>query len=177
MQHRKTVQTVDSHAERGAAQPQPEYMPVTSLARRQTFVPPAPQPVQPLPAQPAPMDGFNVPSPAQSMVELRTSYLDRSKGFVWAITPVAAVTGVLSCVAGVTLFAVPLLSWAILQVFLAFFCVTWIVGYGLHLLLSPDGALFLNTFMLWRTVRHEQEDRHKRYWTQYRDSRRDSGRQ
>lgn len=175
MQHRKTVQTVDSYAERGTAQPQPEHRPITSLARRETFVPAAP--VQPLPAQPAPLEGFNVPSPATSNVELRTSYTDRARGFVWAITPVALVTGVLSCVAGVTLFAVPLLSWAILQVFLAFFCVTWIIGYGLHLLLSPDGALFFNTFMLWRTVQREQEDRHRRYWTQYRDSRRDSGRQ
>ena len=172
---RRQVQTVDSYAERGTAQPQPDYAPVTSLDRRQTFVPAAP--VQPLPAQPAPLDGFNVPSPAQSMVELRTSYTDRAKGFVWAITPVAAVTGVLSCVAGVTLFAVPLLSWAILQVFLAFFCVTWIIGYGLHLLMSPDGALFLNTWFLWRTVRHEQKDRHLRYWTSYQDSRRDAGRQ
>ena len=172
----KTVQTVDSYARKSTAQPQPEYTPVTSLDRRQTFVPAAPV-GQPLPAQPAPLDGFNVPSPAQSMVELRTSYTDRAKGFVWAITPVAAVTGVLSCVAGVTLFAVPLLSWAILQVFLAFFCVTWIIGYGLHLLMSPDGALFLNTWFLWRTVRHEQKDRHLRYWTSYQDSRRDAGRQ
>jgi hypothetical protein len=69
-------------------------------------------------------------------------------------------------------------SWAILQVFLAFFCVTWIVGYGLHLLLSPDGALVHEYgVILWRTVQREQEDRHRRYWTQYRDSRRDSGRQ
>jgi len=169
---RKQVQTVDSYAERGTAQPQPEYTPVTSLARRETFVPAAP--VQPLPA---PLDGFNVPSPAQAMVELRTSYTDRAKGFVWAITPVAIITGVLSCVAGVALFSVPLLSWTILQVFLAFFCVTWIIGYGLHLLMSPDGALVLNTVFLWRTVQREQEDRHRRYWTAYQDSRRDSGRQ
>ena len=175
MQQRKQVQTVDSYAERGTAQPQPDYTPVTTLARRQTFVPAAP--VSPLPAQPAPLDGFNVPSPATSNVELRTSYEDRARGFVWAITPVAAVTGVLSCVAGVALFSVPLLSWALLQTFLAFFCLTWIIGYGLHLLMSPDGALVMNTWLLWRTVRREQEDRHARYWTQYHDSRRDSGRQ
>ena len=174
---RKQVQTVDSYARRGEPQPQPqpEYTPVTSLARRETFVPAAP--VQPLPAQPAPLEGFNVPSPATSSVELRTSYEDRARGFVWSITPVAAVTGVLSCVAGVVLAGVPLLSFAILTWFLTAFCLTWAIGYALHLLLSPDGALFFNTFMLWRTVEREQKDRHKRYWTQYRDSRRDSGRQ
>ena len=174
---RRELQTVDSYARRGEAQPQPheEYTQPAPLARRTTFVPPAPQPAQ-SPAQPAPLESFNVPSPAQSMVELRTSYTDRAKGFVWAITPVAAVTGVLSCVAGVTLFAVPLLSWTLLQTFLAFFCVTWIVGYGLHLLMSPDGALLLNTVFLWRTVQREQEDRHRRYWTAYQDARQDARR-
>ena len=173
---RRQVQTVDSYATRREAQLYEEDRQPAPLARRGTFVPPAPQP-QPLPAQPAPMDGFNVPSPATANVELRTSYEDRARGFVWAITPVALVTGVLSCVAGVVLAGVPLLSFAILTWFLTAFCLTWAIGYALHLLLSPDGALFLNTWFLWRTVRREQEDRHKRYWTQYRDSRRDSGRQ
>ena len=172
---RRQVQTVDSYATRREAQLYEEDRQPAPLARRGTFVPPAPQP-QPLPAQPAPMDGFNVPSPATANVELRTSYEDRARGFVWAITPVALVTGVLSCVAGVALFSVPLLSWAILQVFLAFFCVTWIIGYGLHLLMSPDGALFVNTWLLWRTVQREQEDRHRRYWQAYHDARQDSRR-
>jgi hypothetical protein len=76
MQHRKTVQTVDSYAERGTAQPQPEHRPsyVTRTACRRSYLL---RQCQPLPAQPAPMDGFNVPSPATSNVELRTSY-DRS---------------------------------------------------------------------------------------------------
>lgn len=175
MQQRQQ-RVVDSYAERGTAQPQPyeERTQPAPLARRQTFVPPA-QPVQPLPAQPAPLEGFNVPSPATANVELRTSYTDRAKGFVWAITPVAAVTGVLACVGAVGLFSVPLLSWALLQTFLAFFCLTWGIGYGLHLLMSPDGALLLNTLFLWRTVQREQEDRHRRYWTAYQDSRRDKG--
>ncbi len=173
MQQQKRVQTIDGYAR--PVQPQPEVEPVTSLARRSNFVPAASRVIEVQP--PVPMEGFNVPSPAQSMVELRTSYTDRSRGFVWAITPVAAITGLLSCVAGVALFAVPALSFAILTWFLTAFCLTWIVGYVAHLLLSPDGALFANTWFLWRTVQREQKHRHDRYWTSYRDARRDSGRQ
>ena len=169
MQQQKRVQTVDGYAR--PVQPLPEVEPVTSLARRSNYVPAAPRVIEVQP--PVPMEGFNVPSPAQSMVELRTSYTDRSKGFVWAITPVAVITGLLAGVAGVALFSVPVLSWSLLQVFLAFFCVTWIVGYVAHLLISPDGALFANTWFLWRTVQREQKHRHDRYWTSYRDARRD----
>lgn len=165
-------QVIDGHARHVATyEESPTAQP---LARRSTFVP-APPPNLP-PVQVAPLDTFNVPTPAQSVTQLHTTYEDRSRGFVWVITPVAAVTGVLSCVAGVSLFSVPLLSWAILQTFLAFFCLTWIVGYGLHMFVSPDGALFLNTVFLWRTVRAEQKDRHARYWTSYHDARRDAGR-
>lgn len=169
----KRVQTVDGYAR--PVQAQPDLDPVTSLARRSNFVPAASRVIEVQP--PVPMEGFNVPSPAQSMVELRTSYTDRSKGFVWAITPVAAVTGLLAVIASVALFSVPVLSWSVLQVFLAFFCSTWVLGYVAHLLVSPDGALFLNTLMLWRTVQREQRHRHDRYWTSYKDARRDSGRQ
>ena len=176
MQQRKTVQTVDSHARRGEAQLQPyeEYTQPAQLARRTTFVHPAPQPAH-VPDI-APVTGFDVVSPATANVELRTSYTDRSKGFVWAITPVAAVTGVLSCVAGVALFSVPLLSFAILAWFLVAFCVTWIIGYLIHTAASPDGVLLFSTWQLWRTVQREQTHRHARYWQAHEDARMD-GRQ
>lgn len=173
MQQQKRVQTVDGYAR--PVQPQPEIEPVTSLARRSNYVPAASRVIEVQP--PASLEGFDVQSPAQSMVELRTSYSDRAKGFTWAITPVAAITGVLSCVAGVGLFSVPILSFAIMAWFLTAFCLTWIIGYVAHLLMSPDGTLFLNTWLMWRTVHREQKHRHDRYWTSYRDARRDSGRQ
>ena len=166
-------QTIDGHA-RHVDTWEEEVQAQLPVRRRSAFVA-LPPPVLP-PVQTAPLDTFNVPTPAQSITQLRTTYEDRSKGFVWVITPVAAVTGLLSCVAGVSLFSVPLLSWAILQTFLAFFCLTWIVGYALHLFVSPDGSLFLNTWFLWRTVGREQADRHARYWRSYEDARRDAGR-
>ena len=55
------------------------------------------------------------------------------------------------------------------------FCLTWTVAYLAHLVMSPDGALFANTWQLWRTVQREQSHRHDRYWQEYTDARRDAG--
>ena len=151
---------------------QEDTAPIVPVRRNNNFVP-APRVTQATAVQP--LETFNVPTPSTSVTELRTTYEDRSKGFLWAIAPVAIVTGVLSCVAGVALFRVPLLSWSLLQTFLAVFCATWVVGYVSHLVMSPDGALFANTWQLWRTVGREQQFRHDRYWQEYTDSRRDAG--
>ena len=114
--------------------------------RRSNYLPALREPTKV--AQPAPFEGFNVPAPAQSLVELRTTYTDRSKGFLWATTPLAIVTSILATIAGVALFSVPLLSWSLLQVFMVTFCLTWAVAYLAHLGMSPDGALLLNLSLI-----------------------------
>ena len=85
---------------------------IVPVRRNSNYVP-APRVVQVSPVQG--LETFNVPTPAQSLVELRTTYEDRSKGFLWATTPLAVVTGILATVAGVALFSVPLLSWTVLK--------------------------------------------------------------
>lgn len=141
--------------------------------RRNTFVPAPRTPTQV--QQPAPLEAFNVQSPAQSLVRIDSSYEDRSRGFVWVTLPVAATVGVLSCVAGVALFRTPVLSFGILTWFLTAFCATWIVAWVSHLAISPDGAALWSSLALWRTVSREQQFRHDRYWQEYTDARRDNG--
>lgn len=164
----RQVQTVDGVARRVDTPQETAIVP----QRYSTFVAPAPQPVTiHTPQLDAMPDTLNVTSPATADVQLRTTYLDRSLGFRTAIMPVAVVTGVLSCVAGVALFSVPILSWVALQTFLAFFCLAWIIGYLAHLLISPDGALFWHTWQLWRTVHSEQKFRQQMYRQRYKDGR------
>ncbi len=149
----------------------PQPVPDTAIVSRPrtTFVAAAPQPQTPqLDAMP---DVLNVTSPATSDVRLHTTYTDRSIGFRTAIMPVALVTGVLSCVAGVALFSVPILSFSILTWYLTAFCLTWIVAYLAHLFISPDGALFWHTWQLWRMARSEQKFRHDVYRQKYKDGR------
>ena len=135
----------------------------TALARRDTFVAPRAAPVvEVLP--PEALDVPDVRSPVQGLVRVDGDYQDRAKGFLWAVTPVAVVTGVLSCIAGVALFSVPLLSFTVLLWFMTAFCLTWLAGYMLHTFVSPDGVLFFHAWQTWRTVRAEQKHRHSAYW-------------
>lgn len=146
----------------------------TALARRDTYVAPRAAPVvEVLP--PEALDVPDVHSPVQGQVRVDGDYQDRAKGFLWAVTPVAVVTGVLSCVAGVALFSVPLLSFTVLLWFMTAFCVTWATGYALHVAVSPDGVLFFHAWQTWRTVQREQRHRHAAYWHSV--GRRDGGRQ
>ena len=108
-------------------------------------------------------------APAQAEVLLRTTYKDRADGFIRAVTPLASVTGAITLVAAVTLFATPLLSFAALLWFFTGFALVWLVAYLAHLFVSPDGSTWLHTLMLWRVVQREQRFRHERFWTQYYD--------
>jgi hypothetical protein len=106
---------------------------------------------------------------SQAEVLLRTTYKDRADGFIRATTPLAGVTGAITLVGAVTLFATPLLSFAALLWFFTGFALVWLVAYLGHLFVSPDGSTWLHTLMLWRVVQREQRFRHERFWTQYYD--------
>lgn len=108
-------------------------------------------------------------APAQAEVTLRTTYKDRADGFIRATTPLAVVTGAITLVGAVTLFATPLLSFAALLWFFTGFALVWLVAYLGHLFVSPDGSTWLHTLLLWRVVQREQRFRHERFWTQYYD--------
>ena len=149
----------------------------TSIVRRSdNFVQALPAPRAYSLSPETPQEALNVPSAATAQVQLRTTYSDRARGFALSIAPVSVVTGVLSCVAGVTLAGVPVLSFAILTWFLTAFCVTWCVAYALWTFVSPDGATWLHVWQTWRMVSREQKFRHDRYWTSYHDARREDGR-
>jgi len=108
-------------------------------------------------------------APAQSHIELHTTYKDRADGFIRAVTPLAGVTGILTLVTAVGLFSVPFLSFLAALWFFTGFGLVWLIAYLAHLFLSPDGSTWLHTLMLWRVVQREQRFRHERFWTQYYD--------
>lgn len=139
---------------------------------RPNFVEPAP--IQPwrgqtIIEQPADYSQLAPSAPALADVTLRTTYSDRADGFIRATTPLAVVTGLITLVAAVGLFSVPLLSFAALLWLFSGFAVTWLIAYVSHLFISPDGSTWWHTIMLWRIVEREQRFRHERFWTQYYD--------
>lgn len=102
--------------------------------------------------------------PAPSTVLMPTAnYTDRARGYSIAAGPLAAATGLVVVLIGISAFGVPLLSVAALLLALAGFTVTWAITFIIHTFVSPDGALFLHTVFIWRLLRAEQKERFERY--------------
>lgn len=113
--------------------------------------------------------------PAQplSRIELKTTYKDRSQGFLLSTLPLASVAGLVALIMGVGLAGVPLLSGAALLCFWGIFAAVYLIAYLGHLLISPDGAAFLGIWGVYRMAAREQRHRHEVFWQRYEDERED----
>jgi hypothetical protein len=121
------------------------------------FVAPAPKQVEIVEVE------RNLPAPPQTVLLPHACYEDRAKGFGLATAPLAGVAGFVVALVGVIGWSVPVASLAALLLALAGFAGTWLAAYIAHVMISPDGALFLHTFLAWRYLRAEQKERHQRY--------------
>ena len=57
----------------------------------------------------------------------------------------------------------PLLSLAVLAWFFGAFTAAWVIAWVAHLLFSPDGNALMGQLLLYRLLRFEQRERHRRY--------------
>lgn len=105
----------------------------------------------------------NLPAPPTTVLLPTANYTDRSRGFTIATGPLAAATGFVVLLIGITAFGVPVLSVAALLLALAGFTVAWLIAYIAHTLISPDGTMFAHTLFAWRYLREEQKERIRRY--------------
>jgi heme exporter protein D len=80
-----------------------------------------------------------------------------------ATSPLAAATGLVVLLIAILAFGVPLLSVAALLVALGGFALVWLAAYVAHTLISPDGALFTHTVLMWRLLFIEARERRRRY--------------
>ena len=143
-----------------------DRQPATNAARRPNYVAPDPQPntaivprrIDILP--PEPVGELAPPAKLQSIVS--GSHLDRALGFRTAMLPVAAVAGVLGAIAAVSLFGVPVLSFALLLTYFATFSATWLTGYALHTFVSADGVALATILLQYRLLSREQKHRQRR---------------
>jgi hypothetical protein len=124
------------------------------------FVAPAPRPrVEIIEAgEPMPM----LPT-AQTTVELHTTYLDRAQGFQLATLPIAIAFGVGALIVAIVGYSVPLVSIGALTIFWLAFLGWWLLGWAIHHIASPDGIALVQAIMMFRYVRLEQKERHRRY--------------
>jgi hypothetical protein len=100
---------------------------------------------------------------AQTHVELKTTYTDRAKGFQVATVPIAIAFGVGTLIVAIAGYSVPLWSLGALAVFWLAFLGWWLLGWAIHHIASPDGIALVQTLLMYKYVRNEQRERHRRY--------------
>jgi hypothetical protein len=92
-----------------------------------------------------------------------SSHSDRARGFAVVTAPLAAATGLVVLLIGISAFGVPVLSVVALLLALGGFTFAWLIAYALHTFVSADGALFLHVAMMWRLLFLEARERRRRY--------------
>lgn len=111
----------------------------------------------------------NLPAAPVSAPMPYSSHLDRARGFSLATLPLAAATGFIVLLIGISAFGVPLLSVGALLLALAGFAAVWLGAFIVHTFVSADGAMFLHVFLMWNYLNREAKERHKRYNSKGRD--------
>lgn len=107
---------------------------------------------------------IDVAPSVRSTVDVRTSHVDRAKGFNIAITPLALVVGFLAVVVLVAGYDYPLFSLATLGYFWTTFAVCWVIGYVLsNIIMTPEFAGLLDVVMKWVYLFKERDDTWRHY--------------
>jgi hypothetical protein len=102
--------------------------------------------------------------PVRATSHVSGSYLDRARSFSLMTWQLSTVAGVGTLVLGNLAWGVPLLSLAALAYLIGGYFVAWLVAYLFHVLISAEGAEFYATAQMWRYLREEQKEQHRRYW-------------
>jgi hypothetical protein len=102
----------------------------------------------------------NIVPAATVEAQIIGSHQDRAEAWLRYSIPLSVSMALLSTIAAVALYDVPLLSWAALMTFGLAFVATYaglLLRYWAH---SPEGVALTHTRGLWRYLRTEQKHRH-----------------
>jgi hypothetical protein len=112
--------------------------------------------VEILPPEPGAVD---LRSPVEIRQELRTSAVDRAKGFNISTAGLAAMVGVGGVLLAVVGWQMPLFSLTALTTFFTLAMGVWLIAWAWYNLASPDGVGVLSVLLQYRLLRHEQRAR------------------
>jgi hypothetical protein len=96
-------------------------------------------------------------------MEMRTSAVDRAKGFLIASMPLYAAFALGVLLVAVVGYKLPLLSISALAIFWLSFVAAWIVGYTYTLTVSAEGVSLWKAKAQWGVIREEQRRRWEHY--------------
>lgn len=127
---------------------------ITSTAKR--------GPAQLLPVQDT-SHALDIPLSATQHIEMRTSAVDRAKGFLIASIPLYAGLALLALLVSIFFAGVPFLSLSALCIFWGSFVLAWLAGYAYTLSRSAEGTAHWEAKAKWRIIAEEQ----RRRWDYY----------
>jgi hypothetical protein len=146
--------TIEQQEGMGLRRPQSKYVPAAPLARR---------PVPAMPLNASVNHTIDAAPVATQHVEMRTSAVDRSLGFLIASVPLYAGFALLVLLVSIFFGGVPFLSLPALVIFWLSFVAAWIIGYAYTLSISAEGVSHYESRQKWAVIREEQ----KRRWAHY----------
>lgn len=149
-------------------QPQPQHKPHSYQANAlANFVPagqsrPAPAPIQ-LAPQYEVSHRIDAPLSATQHVEMKTSAVDRSKGFLIAAVPLYAAFAIGVLALSIAFAGVPFWSFWSFCIFWLSFVLAWVWGYRETLMKSAEGIAHYEATRKWEIIAEEQ----RRRWDHY----------
>ena len=126
----------------------------TSLAKRQRM--------EVLPVQET-RHTIDVPMQATQHIEMKTSAVDRSKGFLIANVPLFSAFAIGVWLLSGLITASPLFSFLGLCILWSSFVLAWLLSYWYTLRVSAEGVAFFEAKSKWAVIKDEQ----KRRWEHY----------
>lgn len=96
-----------------------------------------------------------------SQVILKTTYTDRANGYRRATAPLSVAFMVAGALVAIFVQSAPVFSLATIAWMFSGFCAAWLIGWLVHTLASPDGAVIAQAFYAYRIIRREQDYRHR----------------
>lgn len=127
---------------------------ITAVAKR--------GPAQVLPVQDT-RHTIDVPLAATQHIEMKTSAVDRSKGFLIANVPLFGAFALGVWLLSGLLTTMPLFSFAGLVIMWSSFVLAWLASYSYTLYTSAEGTAHYEARMKWKVVMREQDRR----WAHY----------
>lgn len=97
--------------------------------------------------------------PSTTIQQLRTSHVDRAKGFNISTAGLAGIVGLGGVLMAAVGWSIPLWSLTALALFFSLAMVVWAGAWAWWNLASPDGVSVLSVLLHYRLLRHEQRAR------------------
>lgn len=144
--------TIEEQRAAGLLRPQAKYVPAGAVRRE-----------MPMPINSNVALTIDAAPVATTHIDVRTSEVDRAKGFLLRSVPLYGAFALLVLLVTIFFYNVPLLSLPALVIFWLSFVAAWLLAYCYDLSRSPAGIAHMEARNKWDVIKEEQ----RRRWAHY----------